>query len=725
MKSPNRISKEDAQGGSDVKKMLQSLARDQRTAVVKVMLIGIAVLLIYGNDLYVTFSRAVSFNAGNISNYVLVIPFLILFVLYRKRRIILAVTTLPDGHKKSPSLDDVLGATLCFIAITVFFLGSSTFYSLEYHLLSLPIFIAGAVMLLFNIETTRQVLIAIILIAYLQPPPTEVVAELAADLSWASAVVVQYILSGIGLPIGLDASFGAPALVVQGTEGARIPFYVGEPSSGTFSLVGLSVFSLFVAYILRGPFWKRAIVVVAGFPLFYLLNTMRIATIISIWYTSGELAAESFHVVSGMTMSAVGTVILLIFADRVLKLRFRDNKNQKALRCSYCEKSLSIGESLCVLCGRMTKPIRSKLSAPMIGRMALLILISGLVVFGQVTAIRANESFAQSSLSTLDISTIKGPETTAYFFPELEGWDLSYAYRDTVVEKILNQDATLAYRYSRNDLNTESMNPSGLNILAGLQISRTLHTWEGSLLIYPSKFGRPTATVYALETVDIGDNKQGRLFVYQKPESELTEAVLYWTDQRELRFGSGFESRNVQIILWASVNSLVKEGAIKNLQDIEGIKELLLSLAIPISSHWDNIAMSSKGARVIDLFISERPYIPIAAIVLGASIMLIIIYSRNMSRHKLYRLMYERIKAGDEKTILDLIRNAKATERLTGRAIAERNLNLTGEGNGMAKLFKLLVQIRNVGFIKGKILSDSDEPLLVWKTNFPINKSKE
>ena len=70
-----------------------------------------------------------------------------------------------------------------------------------------------------------------------------------------------------------------------------------------------------MAYILRGKLWKRALIVVAGFPIFYMLNAMRIALIISIWYTSGEVSAEAFHVVSGTVMSAVGTLILLFFAD--------------------------------------------------------------------------------------------------------------------------------------------------------------------------------------------------------------------------------------------------------------------------------------------------------------------------------------------------------------------------------------------------------------------------
>ena len=96
-------------------------------------------------------------------------------------------------------------------------------------------------------------------------------------MSWSSAVVVEFMLKSIGMPISLDSSFGAPALVMADENGAKIPFYVGEPSSGTYSIVGLSVFSIFVAYILRGPLWKRAMILVVGFPVFYMLNAIRIS----------------------------------------------------------------------------------------------------------------------------------------------------------------------------------------------------------------------------------------------------------------------------------------------------------------------------------------------------------------------------------------------------------------------------------------------------------------
>ncbi|HJS82980.1 MAG TPA: exosortase/archaeosortase family protein, partial [Nitrososphaera sp.] len=632
---------------------VNAVLRNNLTLITKIGVLLAAVVIVYGADLSVVFTNALRFSAGNISNYVLVIPILILFILYRKRNILLTVTSWNHKSWRSLRIDDVLGAALCAVAVIAYVIGSTTLYSLEIHLLSLPVFVAGATMLLFNIATLRHSFICMILLAYLQPPPADLLAELAADLSWSSAVIVQFMLSSIGFPISLDASFGAPALVMQDANGARIPFYVGEPSSGTYSIIGLSVFSIFVAYILRGKMWKRALVLVIGFPVFYLLNATRIALIISIWYTSGEVAAESFHVVSGSVMSAVGTLVLLFFADLVLHLGMRGPLKKRG-KCPSCEDSLAAGESLCLLCGRPLKRQAPRIAGNVVARMVLLGLISSLVVAAQIAAIQgtSERNTAEMTLYNLNIADIQGPETTSYFFPSIEGWNLTYGYRDKAVERILNQDATLAYRYTSNSTTTTGGKPA---VTAGLQISRTLHTWEGSLLVYPSKFGRPSATVIDIGWTDVTDDKKGRFFAYKKPGQNITEAVLYWTDKRELRFDSGIESRNVQIVLHVNMDALARIGAIESVADTEGAKKLLLSLAGPIIKHWDEISISSINARTVDAIITRRPYIPLGIIIFVAGIFALIILSKSGSRYKTNGKLYEQIRVGEEKMILDSI----------------------------------------------------------------------
>ena len=139
------------------------------TLIVKSAVLIAAVMVIYGSDLSVVFGKALTFSAGNITNYVLVIPILILFVLHRKRKVLLTVATWDNRAWRSLRIDDVLGAALCAVAVIVYVIGSTTLYSLEYHMFSLPVFVAGATMLLFNIATFRHLFISVVLLAYLQP----------------------------------------------------------------------------------------------------------------------------------------------------------------------------------------------------------------------------------------------------------------------------------------------------------------------------------------------------------------------------------------------------------------------------------------------------------------------------------------------------------------------------------------------------------------------------
>ncbi|HJS82541.1 MAG TPA: hypothetical protein VJ742_06865, partial [Nitrososphaera sp.] len=67
--------------------------RDNTSLVAKMAIMLGTIVLVYGSDLSVVFNKALAFSAGNITNYVLVIPILVLFVLHRKRKILFATAT--------------------------------------------------------------------------------------------------------------------------------------------------------------------------------------------------------------------------------------------------------------------------------------------------------------------------------------------------------------------------------------------------------------------------------------------------------------------------------------------------------------------------------------------------------------------------------------------------------------------------------------------------------
>ncbi len=541
--------------------------------IIKCCIVLASTIILYYNYLSIIFTNALVLTAGNLSNYILAIPFMIVFILYKKRNLLLTIAK----DNSSNRLEVIIGTSLLALAVSLSITGIFSLYSLEYNIWSIPIFIVGNILILFNFTMLRHLFFSLLFLIYLQPLPAEFISGIAADLSYISAVIIEDILR-ISLPIHFETSYGAPALVIT-NNGVNTPFYIGEPSSGIYSLVSLSLFGLFIAYIIKSNLLKRIIIFTAGFPIFFLLNIIRIMIIILLWYNYGYNVSETFHTFSGIFSSAIGTFLLLLISDKLLHVKLTiKNVYDKCLLNNH------VGEKFCLVCATVLSNV--KVSRGSISRISIIILIitSGL-------SIQSYASIADTSVLTLDIKNIEGPETTDIFLPSIEGYSHKYLYRDTRVERILNQDAALVYSYNKLNTTTPIMYIS-------IQISSGIHTWEGSMITYPSKVGRPSATVIELTNIDITDKQSARFFVYKRPNSNLTEAVLYWFERMPLRFGNNYEYRNVQIVLWNNINVLIKNGVLDDENDIDRLKQFYVSMALPIVIYWDNI----EGKLKSDLF---------------------------------------------------------------------------------------------------------------------------
>ena len=689
-----------------------------KVLVSKTAIILCVVSLFYYQDLALIFSNALEFTTGNISNYVITIPFLAGCIIYRKRNILKTVAKVSDKRETRIRIDDALGVTLCVIAISIYIAGSATLYALEYHMLSLPILLAGSTMFLFNIATLRHVIVAILLTLYIQPPPGEIVSELAADLSWTSAVIVENMLHSLGVPIALDSSLGAPALVI-GSEGAKTPFFVGEPSSGVFSTIGLSLFAIFVAYIIRGKAWKRGLLFLTGFPLFYLLNTLRIAIVISLWYLWGQQVSEAYHVISGSSMVAIGTLAILLMGEKIFKLNIRSPKSKKE-ECGFCSKCRATFEPLCLFCGRSVGHISQSFSMLTLERIAIFVFIAFVAISVTTASTTANESSSRK-LSDLDIKKIKGPETIEYFFPKVSGWDQKYAYRDSRIESILNQDAALAYRYIplSNGTGAQTSLPS---IYATVQISTGHHVWEDSLVTYPSRVGRPGATVLLSEDIDITGDVKGRFLLFKRVDSESIEAVLYWFERTPLKLGSNFENRNVLISIWAITDSMVKSGMIQEPNDAAGIKHVYLSLAIPTAKYWDEQSAQLSSSELLYSFFSKN--INLLLVLVVAPLALFIIHDlmkRSASSTKKYKL-YQQLVSEDQIFVGTLLHTPSNRRQRTGESVSLTYQLAMGKRSKADQITQMLKKARNSGLIMSEVASIRDEPLLVWRPTFTVKR---
>jgi exosortase len=688
--------------------------------IINTAIIIVATLFIYGQDLLLIFSKALVLSSGNIGNYILVIPFLSAFVLYRKRQVLRVVASSEEGGTKWLSAG--IGISLSSLAIMLFIYGSSTLNAIDYHIYSMPLFVAGATALLFNLKTLRHAFFAIVLLFFLQPPSGELIGQVAADLSWISAITLNALLHFVGIDIELEASFGAPTLIIERPDGIRNTFAIGEPSSGVYSTIGMIVFSLFIAYIATGRIWKRLVILAVSLPLFFTLNIIRIGTIIGIWYVSDEVAAEAFHAVGGILMVTIGTLLLLVVGEKLLGIVIFGRRQTRS-PCALCSQSLKKGESFCLYCGRVFRPPKSRVGLRTMNGIFIIIALSALIVFVQP---QVNLAYAAKGIEKLDITSLEGPETTQYMLPPVEGYERLFAYRDKSTENLLRQDLSVAYVYKAD---TNRPNPSAAAaasngqpiVFVGMQISTGKHTWEDSVLIHPSRVGRPTADVIELKNIGIPEGQEFRFFVYQNPDSKAREAVLYWFERLPFNFGDHFEPRNLGIIIWSPVDSLIQKGIIAGQDDINGIERYFLTFAEPIAEHWREIRSQIVQTTLLDNIITKNASTFMILSLLPAIIIGVVHNIRNNRLKDQNKRIINQLAIEEERVLLNSL--SENPQGQIGMEIAQKynfkqqqEQQHTMNVGDLSGLGNLLTKAKDAGFLRNDTISIKDEPIVVWKS---------
>jgi hypothetical protein len=126
----------------------------------------VVLAIFYWQDLTAIFVSA--WSDADVS-YLLAIPVIVSYLIYRKRKVLGSLIgdifdDQPLGKNRLPTIS---GALLCAAAVFLYFYGAITFTPLEYHLLTLPIFTAGLILLFFNPATLRQLAFPVLFLFFL------------------------------------------------------------------------------------------------------------------------------------------------------------------------------------------------------------------------------------------------------------------------------------------------------------------------------------------------------------------------------------------------------------------------------------------------------------------------------------------------------------------------------------------------------------------------------
>ncbi|MFX0212246.1 MAG: exosortase/archaeosortase family protein, partial [Candidatus Hodarchaeota archaeon] len=454
----------------------------------KTSILLMATFTIYWQDLILIAKDAIN---SDLFSYILAIPLLLTYIIYRIRKILVTTTSnhyVIQRHTSVTPNKDIIGAMLCTIAYIIKWYGSYSFQPIEYHIMSLPIFIAGLTLIIFNPQTLRTLLFPIAFLLFLIPPPLRLAQKVGSILAIFSSQTAFNFLKTCRLPVTLSNTYMSPVIYLETNSGTLIPFSIDLACSGLYSMIGFIIFAVFMAYITREHMHKKLTIIVVGLPIIYSLNILRIILTVILGHNSGiNLALKIFHFLGGWIIILIGTLIILTITEKALKIRVFKSSSET---CTHYKKNEN--EAQCIECGKILKTNQNKLSRKDALKIAFIITVTTLLSFIQVPVFALTEGSAE-----VIIQQSTGEQTTTRILPEIEGYDLRFMYRDIEFEKVSGQNASLIYQY----LPEIPRKPIWIGIEVG-PIIWQLHRWEVCLITSPESYGSE-ASVTQLDLRDI------------------------------------------------------------------------------------------------------------------------------------------------------------------------------------------------------------------------------
>jgi exosortase len=674
-----------------------------------VFIIGL-ILIVYGHDLQILFNEAVQNEA---LSHILLIPILAGILAYMKKDTVKASLALwKQARSIADYTDELVGLILCLVAFLVYWYGSFTFYALEYHLLSLPIFMLGMILVLFNLKTMIALVYPTLFLIFLVPPPSNFLYNLGGTLAGISTHTSFTLLKAMNLPVTLSTALGPPTILLSG-----VPYEVDLACSGIYSLMAFAAFAVFLALVASASVPRKAVLAVIGFLTFVGLNILRITTIISIANVLGQdIAMNVFHTVEGYVLIFIGMILTLIIAERLLKMRFFPAQREQP-SCPHCRTSIG---AFCESCGKFfNKPLK-QVSQRFWTKLFLLIIGCSVVTLSM------NAPTFAIAQGPSGMTSMAGLENATSVFPQVANYTLQFWYRDTIYEQETGQDGSFFYRYlptadssatSTND--SESSQPdssipaptsgSAAPVYVDVGISGSisnLHNWESCLISWQVSQGR-SPLVSIVDSRDIALLPDVPLVAHYlvfngADPVNYTQVTLYWYEQAPFNTGLSVQQRYFRISL---IILLGNQTGFKQYEDE------LLPMAQSIASYWEPL----KSQSLVSLGIPA-----LQALLITSALMITATkttwYANEQRKKDNNSSIFENFASAKEKTVLQTIQELTQKTKIThtediSLALQEK----TRIPVEPAELQGILDQLAQYGFIRKDLAVKDSKPILAWK----------
>jgi exosortase len=661
--------------------------------VLALILVIASILVVYGNDFIILANEALQNEA---LSHILLMPFLAGFLFYLKKDVVKAALKVGKrGNRTSAKyVHELLGVVLCLVAFLAYWYGSQTFYPLEYHILSLPIFVAGIILILLNARALIALIFPILFLLFLIPLPATFIYTVGGGLANFNTQVSYDLLKTAGLPITLSSSYGAPTILMESASGQPVNFAVDIACSGIYSIVAFAMFATFLTFLAKTTFFKKFLLFVLGFFVFVALNITRIMGIVMAGYAFGEEAALVFHSFAGLVLIFVGMLLILAFSDKVLKIQIV-TKPEEQPPCPKCKKMTQPLINFCQNCGRFIGKSNRLPSKGLFVKLFLLILGCSLAVL----SIRA-PTFATAK-DSIELSSVGNLQDASAVFPAIPGYTLTFLYRDVEYEKIAAQDSSLVYGYFPDN----TSDPVVYAVIGVSSSISNLHNWEVCFVTYETAQGQyPLVNVYDSREIQLLQDPPliAKYFVFDSPDN-YTQTTLYWYEKATFKTGLIVEQKYVRI----SLIILTHDSS-----EYPQFEEELLSTGQLIATTWEPL----KTQALISLGIpAQQALLAISIAFLGVTITTQYFNEQRKASNNLK--LFNNFASPTEKLVLEAVRELTEDKKRIKTSDILENVRKKPGGRSISfkKLLNTLKVLDEYGLIRRTVISVGNTPVLTWK----------
>src|SRR5437870_4787317 len=220
----------------------------------------------------------------------------------------------PDIHDRQ--LDYIVGIPLVAGAVAIAYALparlSTMFWVWRIDLLSLPLFASGTVALVFGVRALWRMRAAIAFLLLASPlPSTTVLDRWLASFTNVTITALRLLVGRI--PVAQPVSGGDGSLFAVTRAGREFVVSVASACSGANGMVGFILVGVAFVAVVKGRRLPKAIWLLGGTALLWLLNLGRVLLIFAVGQRWGEHAAiDSFHPYIGLVVFNLGVAVMML-----------------------------------------------------------------------------------------------------------------------------------------------------------------------------------------------------------------------------------------------------------------------------------------------------------------------------------------------------------------------------------------------------------------------------